>query len=35
MHLINIFIDADHAHGKVSGLSIAGLFAALGSTPVS
>lgn len=32
---INIFIDADHAHDKVSGRSITGLFATLGSTPIS
>jgi hypothetical protein len=31
----NVFIDADHAHDKVTGRSITGLFATLGCTPVS
>eukprot|EP00980_Cylindrotheca_fusiformis_P019026 scaffold6396_cov63-Cylindrotheca_fusiformis.AAC.1 len=32
---INIFVDADHAHDKVSGRSITGLLATVGSTPVT
>jgi hypothetical protein len=32
---INIFIDAEHAHDKVSGRSITGSFATLGSTPIA
>jgi hypothetical protein len=30
-----MFIDADHAHDKITGRSITGLFATLGSTPIS
>ena len=32
---LNIFIDADHAHDKISGRSITGLLAMLGSTPIT
>jgi hypothetical protein len=32
---INLFVDADHTYDKVSGRSITGLLAMLGSTPVS
>jgi hypothetical protein len=31
---INIFSDADHAHDKVTGRSITGIFGVVGSTPV-
>jgi len=31
---INIFVDADHGHDKVTGRSITGLIALVGSTPV-
>jgi len=31
---INIFVDADHGHDKVTGGSITGLIALVGSTPV-
>ena len=30
---INIFVDADHAHDKVTGRSITGILAFVGSTP--
>jgi Reverse transcriptase (RNA-dependent DNA polymerase) len=32
---INIFVDANHAHDKVTGRSVTGLFCFVGSTPVS
>jgi hypothetical protein len=32
---INIFVDADHAHDKVTCRSVTGLFATLGLTPTS
>ena len=32
---INLFVDANHAHDKVTGRSITGLFGFVGSTPVS
>jgi hypothetical protein len=32
---INILVNADHEHGKVSCQLISGLFATLGSTPIS
>ena len=32
---INIFVDADHAHDKVTGRSITGLFTFIGSTPAT
>jgi hypothetical protein len=33
--VINIFVDANHAHDKVTGRSVTGLFCFVGSTPVS
>ena len=32
---INLFVDANHAHDKVTGRSITGLFGFVGSTPVT
>ena len=31
---VNIFVDANHAHDKVTGRSVTGLFCFVGSTPV-
>lgn len=31
---INLFVDANHAHDKITGRSITGLFGVVGSTPV-
>jgi hypothetical protein len=31
---INVFVDADHGHDKVTGRSVTGVFAFVGSTPV-
>jgi hypothetical protein len=32
---VNIFVDADHAHDKVTGRSITGLLSIIGSTPAT